>query len=296
MSDWDVTPLTRNVHRIDWSGIKSGWEARVLLRGDAHHDSPLNDEKKELSHLKMAQEMDAPIIDDGDLFDVMGGKKDPRRSESGIKPQHKVDHYFDAVREDAYEFYKPFANQFAVLSEGNHETAVKRHHNIDLTGFMSKRLQEHAPNRAYNGLYGGYVFFRFHVHGTVTHTIRMKRHHGTGGSAPVTKGVIKAQRRSIYYSDADLVTTGHIHDGWLTQFRHETVSDQGVVSRRVQYHISIPGYKGDPLKSDNAEGWEIEKEFEPAITGAWWLIFRYQPYDTPGVPPIKMSFEPLDWS
>lgn len=294
--DWTVSPISDNVHRITMLGIKSGWEGRVLLRSDAHWDSPMNDYRKETKHLKLAQELNAPIIDHGDMFDVMGGKKDPRRSESGVKPEHKVDHYFDAVRDSALDYYAPFADNFAVLGEGNHESSVRRHHGVDMTGYMCNRLSEIAPGKAYNGRYAGYVLFTFKVHNTVSHTIIMKRHHGSGGAAPVTKGVIKAQRRAIYYSDADLVVTGHIHDGWLVQHAHEAINDAGIVSRRVQYHISIPGYKGSPETYSNSGGFETEREFSPSITGAWWLIFRYQPYDGLGVPPIVMSLEPLDWS
>lgn len=295
MTIWQAEPLARNVTRITFDGVKSGWDGWVLLRSDAHHDSPANVESKERQHLEMAKERGAVVLDFGDLFDVMGGRFDPRKMESGVKGKHKVDHYFDAVLDDAAEFYAPYADNIALLGAGNHETSVLKHHQINLTHSLSRTLKRAATrdDTATIGGYGGYVFLSFVIQTTVKHTIRVKYHHGHGGSSPVTKGVIQAQRRAVMYPDADICVSGHIHNGWITAHPQEHVTGQGVISSKAQIHISLPGYKDD--WSDGANGWAVEKGFGPNMTGACWLHLQYQRYDN-GDMPVAVTPIPLGWT
>ena len=74
--------------RID--DMKAGDDVWVLLRSDAHHDSPYCDRKLEKYHLEIAKERNALILDNGDTFDAMQGKFDPRRSYGDIRPEDKV--------------------------------------------------------------------------------------------------------------------------------------------------------------------------------------------------------------
>lgn len=296
--DWYVETLSKNVHRIVFPNISSGWDGRLILRSDAHHDSPVNEEKKEKAHLDYAKENDFPVVDLGDLFDVMGGRYDPRKSQDGLKPEHKVEDYFDAVIKSAEEFYGPYSDQFVFLGLGNHETSVIKHNNINLTSFLGRYMRSRAERRPgpVMGYYGGYLLLQFIVHGTVKYTYGIRYHHGSGGSAPVTKGVIKSQRRAVFYGDADMVVSGHIHRGWSQIHTKETVSMQtGKIDRRIQWHLSIPGYKGDPEKTETAVGWEVEKEFEPPLTGAWELMMKYRDYGD-GKPPIEVTPIPLGFS
>ena len=46
-------------------------EVWLLLRSDAHHDSPYCDRKLETKHLELAKERNALILDAGDTFDAM---------------------------------------------------------------------------------------------------------------------------------------------------------------------------------------------------------------------------------
>lgn len=300
MAAWTAEALARNVTRITFDDIRKGWDAWVLLRADAHHDSPHNDERKEIQHLEAAKELGAAVLDIGDLFDVMGGRFDPRKMESGVKGKHKVDNYFGAVLDDAAEFYSPYADNIVMLGAGNHETGVLKHHSINLTHALSRELKRAATREdtCMVGGYGGYVFLHCIIQGTVKHTIRIKYHHGHGGSSPVTKGVIGAQRRAVMFPDADIVVSGHIHNGWVTAHPQEHVTGQGVITSRSQIHISLPGYKDD--WGDGHEGWAVEKGFGPNMTGACWLHLQYQNYkyggDSNGKTPIAVTPIPLGWT
>lgn len=294
MSIWTAESISRNVARVTFSEVGAGWRGRVLLRSDAHHDSPHNVEDKERAHLEEALDANAPVLDFGDLFDVMGGRFDKRRMESGVKSQHKVDDYFNAVLDDAIDFYSPYADVMVLLGAGNHETAVLKNTQINLTQSLSRGLKAAATRDdiALVGGYGGYVLLTFVIQKTVQFTVRLKYHHGSGGAAPVTHGVISSNRRAVMYPNADIVVSGHIHKAWTLPLAQETINRYGIIRERVQHHISLPGYKND--YGDGATGWGVERGFAPNITGACWLDLEYQDYADAGTP-IRVT--PVgDWS
>jgi len=275
MDDWTVSELRPNVHRISFDGIAAGWEGWALLRSDAHHDSPHARRDLELEHLELARQRNAPVIDYGDLFDAMGGRYDPRKMDSVVRPEHRVDHYFDSLVDGAAEFYGPYADLFAVLGPGNHETAVLKQHSLNLTHSLARQLRQVAgrQDRAFVGGYSGYVLFHFQMQKTVRSTLRLKYHHGYGGNAPVTDGIIDAKRRAQVYPDAHIIATGHIHKAWVHPVAQERMTEAGVVRSDMQWHICTPGYKDG--YGQGMGGWEIEKGMGPSFVGACWLHFRF---------------------
>ena len=99
-----------------------------LLSSDRHWDNPHSDRKLQKKHLEQAKERNAKILDFGDLFCVMQGKYDRRASKSNVRPEHQKDNYLDAVVNTAVDWFSPYADLFAMISEGNHESAIRRNH------------------------------------------------------------------------------------------------------------------------------------------------------------------------
>ena len=160
---WTVEQTSKNTNVVDinFPFVRNhDWEQWVLLRSDVHHDNPKCDQDLEREHLETALEYDAPVIDNGDLHCVMGGKWDKRSSKESIRPEHQVNNYFDAIINTATDFYKPYASIFAVLGRGNHETAILKNHETDLTDRLAASLRRHGSNVVASG-YGGWVRFRF---------------------------------------------------------------------------------------------------------------------------------------
>ena len=62
----------------------------------------------------------------------MQGKYDRRASKTDLRPIHQVDNYLDAVVNTAVDWFSPYADMFALVAEGNHESAIRRHHETDL--------------------------------------------------------------------------------------------------------------------------------------------------------------------
>jgi hypothetical protein len=256
---------------VRYDNISAGWEAWVLLRSDAHHDSPYCDRKTERKHLEMAKERDALILDAGDLFDAMQGKFDPRRTMDDVRPENKVADYYGSIARCAAEDYAPYVENFVMVGKGNHETAVLDKANTDLTSNLvlllnTELLKMQVDHTIFAGDYEGWVRFMFNIHGRRRHTIRMKWNHGNGGTAPVTRGVIHTNRQAVFL-DADIVWNGHNHQGYILPIKRERLNTKGRIEQNLIWFLRTPGYKG------GGDNYSKEKNTGPAMIGSIWLHF-----------------------
>ena len=76
---------------------------RFLLLSDLHIDNPKCDRKLLMKVFNQAKEENAIIFIFGDLFCLMQGKGDPRRSKADIRPEHNKPNYIDAVVKETHE-------------------------------------------------------------------------------------------------------------------------------------------------------------------------------------------------
>ncbi len=282
---WKATHVQRGVARIDIH-LKANpkYEAWVLLRTDVHHDSTHANREMEFRHLKQARQRDAPIIENGDLFDAMGGKWDRRNiSSKQILPDLRVDDYLTALPAYAADNYEQYSDLFAVWGVGNHETAMLKHHQVDLTQALITTLNDRTGTCHRVHGYAGWVVFRIHklsADGKKTSTVKtfnMRRHHGFGGGAPATRGVIKHTRMMAQYPDAQIIFTGHDHNEWYVVRSKERITQKLHPYLQDVHCINSPGYKGAKVVS--SDGWEAEMGFDPKTAAAHWLVFSYS-WDT----------------
>jgi hypothetical protein len=269
--DYRLEANSRNVHTVRMDVPGKGWEAWFLLRSDVHHDHPHCDWALEQKHLDQAKERGAGVIDAGDLMDVMGGKWDKRSDKSGVRPEHQHGDYLDAVVRTAAEFYAPYAEHFVVIGRGNHETAILKRHETDLTERLCERIGTLSKTTVHSGGYGGWVRFLFTMQKTKRTSRVLHYYHGTGGGGPVTRGVIQTARLAVYTPDADYVLTGHTHDAWILPIARQRLSDCGVPYHDEVTYVRTPGYKDG--WGDSYGGWEVEKSLGPKPRGAAWLRF-----------------------
>jgi len=252
----DVTVIRVSYRTIDET-------LKLLLRSDAHHDSVNNLRDLEKRHLEEAVRDGAYILDAGDLFDAMQGRNDPRRGYQDLRPEFVVPNYFDAIVDDAAKFYAPYADRFLLIGKGNHELSVLKNTQIDLTSRLTEKLKVNT------GGVGGWIKFKFEKIMPSGKTgnrcsVKIKYHHGAGGNAPVTKGVIDTNRQAVYLPDADVVWNGHNHKAYILPLARERITDGDRIYRDTALHIRTPGYK------DQGD-WEREKNFPPTPHGAVWL-------------------------
>jgi hypothetical protein len=249
-----------------------------LLRSDAHHDSTAADQEMEMRHLLEAEKRDALICDAGDLFDCMNGRYDKRADREHLRPEYQHGSYMNRLIDVATARYERFAPRWLHMSPGNHETAVAKHNDFDLAQQLYARLKPSAPFLNL-GKYQGYIRIHGRLHGRDVGSVVIAYHHGFGGSAPVTRGVIQTNRMAIAYPDADIVWAGHTHTEYYLSIARMRLSHLDTVRRDEQIHIRSPGYKED---TTSGSGWAVEKGFMPQSLGAWWL--RVWPIVTPRSP------------
>lgn len=258
--------------------IQYGRDYYIMLRSDAHHDSIHCDRKLEKQHLDYALDHDAMVMDAGDLYDAMQGRFDPRRSYDDIRPEYRASNYYDLIEDDAVKFYAPYANNFVLMGKGNHEKSVLKNSNIDLTSRLVSRLNREHKGNIVTGGYGGWVVLRLKMAGNNdNHTIRIKYFHGSGGEAPVTRGVIQTNRQMVYLPDADIIWNGHNHNNYVIPIKRERISNKNRQYFDVAWNVRTPGYKND--YGLGTDGWEVERGGVPKPLGCVMIRYKFNSND-----------------
>lgn len=249
------------------------WEQWVLLRSDAHHDNPHCLQDWEKKHLDQALERNAGIIDNGDLFCAMQGKGDRRHAKDDVRPEHQCGNYLDALVRTAADFYEPYAKNWWMFGRGNHEMAVEKVHETDLTERLAATIKDRTGVSVPVGGYRGWFVFQFV--GVDGNEMRFSKslyyEHGSGGGGPVTKGTIQSNRRNAYTDGADILVTGHIHESWLLETPRQYLDRQFQWKIRECVHLQLPTYK----QEFGANGYHNENCRPPKPLGAHWLRFYY---------------------
>ncbi len=248
---------------------------KVLLLSDIHWDNPKCDRVLLKRHLDQAMEMDARILMNGDTLCLMQGRADRRGSKSGIRPEHNVDHYFDAVVNDAIEWFSPYAKNIDVISYGNHETAIIKHQEIDVIQRLVGGLNQKNGTHIQTGGYGGWIVYNFKRpknSGSVSY--RIKYFHGSGGGGPASRGTIQFHRASSVIQGADMVWMGHVHEDHELTYTVERMSHNNYVHLKEVLMVRTATYKeeyGDEKDGYGAKGWMVERGSPPKPLGGRWL-------------------------
>lgn len=220
----------------DW---KVGSEVSFLLTSDEHWDSKGCNRSRLKRDWQIAKENGWGILQIGDFFDVMGGKYDPRSHMKDVRPEYKDGgNYFDLIAQDGAKFLNDYPVMMMV--EGNHEYTVRRKHEFDLLNYTTSMMDTKPALMPYDG----FVRFVFSVSSTQKKKVDMFYTHGTGGSSPVTKGVIQTNRRQNDVL-ADLFVSGHIHQKWEVPKTVRYIDPVGEVKTKERLHVSLGTYKDE---------------------------------------------------
>lgn len=272
--DFWINSQSRDSHEVRFvTDGRTNWEQWFLLSSDRHHDNAHTNWDLEKRHLEEAVTKNAGILDFGDLFCAMQGKYDHRADTKQCRPEHKEGRYLDSLVETAADFYSPYQAHWLFMSPGNHETAILKRHETDLTERLAERLGRSGGNPIV-GAYCGYIRFRaVRPDGVVMGSLVLYYHHGYGGGGPVTRGVIQTNRMSVYLPDADIVVSGHTHDSWVVPVARSRITSSGNTFIDRQTHVRIPGYKDE---FSGGDGWHNHRGGPPKPNGAYWLRIFYK--------------------
>lgn len=248
--------------------IGTGTPEWVLLLSDVHFDSAKCDRQMLDRHLRLAHERKAAIFVNGDWFDLMGGKYDPRNNLPGkdVMPQYRGSNYIDLVIDETVEYLKPYSHLLTVMAQGNHETSVKQRNHTDPLGRVVKLLKAHGSQVELGG-YSGYVRWSYR-RTKEKYSWMMHYHHGAGGNAKRSKGILSADIDSMQYPDADIIVRGHDHNKWYLPLSVERINSRMSRKDTRVHHIRCGSYK---RLGDGYAGWETQKGFGRPTLGGWWL-------------------------
>ena len=269
----DIERVSERVLEVGYSFSSPKGMAHQLHISDVHFDSRNCDRKLLKSHLEAIKAKNGSIYIYGDWFDVMGAYGDPRSKMQDIRPEYNVPGraYLDLVIEDSFEFLKPYSDHLVFMGKGNHETNIEKRHDTDPIQRLVYLLQQHGSNVA-AGSYTGYIRFRLNYNNNRRAT-NLQYHHGSGGGAKRSKGMLQNQIKGFMYPDAEIVVSGHDHQKWYDPSNvRERISPNGNVYYDTQHVLKLGSYKS---KSPSGMGFEHEKEFMPTRLGGWFVDLEF---------------------
>ena len=247
-------------------------ETKVLLISDCHWDNPHCDRELLAQHLQQAVDGGHDIFINGDLFCLMQGKYDGRRSKSDIRPEHNGSRYLDLVIDTAVEWFKPYAKNIKVIGYGNHETSILRHCETDVIERFVSALNAVTGSTIQVGGYGGWVIWQFCKSTEVNISYKLKYFHGSGGGGPVTKGVIQYNRMATAVEGADAIWMGHVHESTELTYTVERLDRYNAVKLKDILMVRTPAYKEE--YNDGKGGWHVERGAPPKPLGGRWLVLN----------------------
>lgn len=240
----------------------------ALLISDEHADNAHSDLALIRKHHQEALGIGAPILKFGDTFCAMEGKWDKRASESALRVEMRGGNYLDRLVSFHEDLYRPYAANIAVLSDGNHETAMLRHHQTDLLERLTGGLRrDGAP--ALHMPYTGFVRFRFQDANSHAVSKTLHYHHGYGGGGEVTRGLIDQSRTRGQYL-ADLYYSGHIHRRNSDENIITALDNMGQPVESQQLFLRGGCYKRE---THGGGGYHVEKGRAGRPIGGWWVHF-----------------------
>ncbi len=264
-SNWEVEQTGSGVTFIKFKGSQL-W---CYLSSDWHWDSIKCDRDRLMADLMTAKRLGCPVLGLGDIFDAMGGKYDPRGSKDELRPELLTGNYFDEAVSQCADWLRPVGGSLALLTPGNHETAIRKRQETCLTTRLVERLRVGGSPVCQSG-YAGWVIFKGAQSKTNVALHRLWYHHGYGGGGPVTRGVID-YARYLADVDADSIVAGHVHQRTLIEATRQRVTSTGIPKIRPIFLVRSASYKNECM----TDGWHVEKGLSSRPLGGWWMRLRW---------------------
>ena len=236
----------------------------IIPFSDVHFDSKKCNRTMLKNHLDKMVENKGYCWFNGDFFDVMGCDRDPRSAKGDIRPEYDVPNYLDVVIKDAAKFLEPYKKRILFFSDGNHETNILRRQETNVLDRLSAMLGVERMG------YSGFIKLKTKNSKDEKRNVLSKLihfHHGFGGNAPRSKGVMRVDIDAAKYPDADIIVRGHTHQKWAMPYVSRRLTSGGKYIKKTAYHLQLGSYKDGYGKG--LKGWEVEKEFQDTPLGSY---------------------------
>lgn len=228
---------------------KAGQVIKLALFSDTHIDDPYAQRDLLKKHFDFCVKDGRYILIGGDLFDaiLLGDKKRavPHLLEN-------TDAQLNKKLNDAYEFLKPYQKNILFMGRGNHEESVIKYNGLDVLQMLATMLNMGQEHKILVGNYANFLRFTFKKPSDRReYHYDIFQHHGLGGNAPVTKGIIDWNRlgKSV---NADLIWTGHRHNALIDASDPVlSIQPNGEVILKNRQCIQTPSYKAGKTIGDD---------------------------------------------
>jgi len=261
-----IQKKAHNFHRYTFE-TNTTTEFDFLLTSDWHFDNPKTNRELLFKHLDEAKKRNAKIIINGDMLCLMQGKYDPRKAKSAIRAEHNGNDYLDLVINDTAQKMIPYADNILQINIGNHESGVSDRAETNILMRLIERINTIANSDIQLGAYMGYINLNFSFNGR-NFPCNIAYDHGHWGGV-ITKGALSVARHASIFPNADVVMSGHTHDGWImTHPRFIMNQNTGTVEVKKQYHVKTGTYKEE---FESGQGWAVEKIGMPKHLGSCWM-------------------------
>lgn len=190
---------------------KAGQVIKLALFSNIHFDSPDCDRETLKKHLDYCLKDGRYILVNGDFFDmiILGDRK-------RATPHHitNTDNQLNVKLNEAYEFLKPYQQNILFFGRGNHEESIMKYNGLDVLEMLTTMLNMGSEHKILYGNYTNFLRFTFKEKNRNEYNYDIYAHHGCGGSAPATKGMLDfgALAKGI---NADLIWIGHKHSSLI---------------------------------------------------------------------------------
>jgi UDP-2,3-diacylglucosamine pyrophosphatase LpxH len=257
-----ITLINRTTFRAEVSAGE-----KLLFISDVHFDATKCDREMLTRHLDEARKEKAKVFIFGDWFDLMQGKYDPRGNYSDLRPEYKSITYLDDVIEDSARYLAQYKKEIVFIGRGNHETNIeKRLHTSPLDRLAA--LHNHHGGKITIGGYSGWIIFNLMRSGKPASQSKVHFHHGYGGNAPRSKGVLGVDIDQMQFPDANMIVRGHTHQKWHVPVVVDRINERGNCYQQRTHHLRTGSYK---KLGDRFAGWAVEKNFNTPSLGGWWV-------------------------
>ena len=258
--------IENDVTEIDLGTVRIGEERIICFSSDRHHDSLFALLDLESKHLDQAKADNAIILDFGDLFDAMQTRGDPRANYALLKDKYKCAAYLDELVNHAIERYKPYAEHFAALAMGNHETTILDKLGTNLTQRLAQGLGSHVQAMPY----AGWVTIKARTPNHRVHKVNIYYNHGSSSGGMMSFGTLDVRRMASYLQDADIIVQGHTHDCYVLPLARERLGQK--VERSLTWHVRCPSYLDDFA----SRGWTARTGKPPRVHGCIWCVLQFE--------------------
>ena len=282
----------------------TGEELGLKLMSDMHIGARNVDYALITEELEEAKKAGDRIYINGDVFDMIL-VQDRKRFRTDC-PHPRISSRADLVTaaiEWGAEILAPYADLIDMIGTGNHEESVVRYHSIDPIKCLIYELDKVKKNKEHVIHYGGYSGFidlrlrskaerkaegKANPQPNYSHRYQIYYHHGVGGNAPVTGGMIDFARTG--WVDADVIWFGHRHRRLMTAIQSISCPLQGdelVIKdvRHIQTGAYFDTYKGQSQASFKKHGritnYAADSRCPPLGKGGARIILSFQAMQEP---------------